>query len=394
MKILIISQRFFPAIGGAELLLKQLANFLAEKNDVTVYTTNAIDLDSFWNPEAKTLTEGLTRNDNYTIKRFKILTPSEVTRDLIKFPFSTGIPGPFAPSMWDDLLESGKNFDLMIVSAFPYNHVIPAFFISNLYKIPIITIPHIHLEFPELYFTGLRLALLNRSDAIVVNTSVEKNAIVEHGIPIEKIHVIHPTIDFSSWINMDEQKRSQLIRKSEMIKILFAGNKSPEKGIINLIEAMKKLWEKNLSVELVTIGSTTSIYDEYLKNQTKETKFRIHDLGIVSDEEKKILFYSCDIVALPSKTESFGLTYLEGWACKKPVVGCNIRAVSEVVDNAVNGLLVDFGDIDQLSVVLERLVKDEKLRQSLGNNGNEKLIQKYDAKTSFLKFEEVCLSLK
>ena len=76
--------------------------------------------------------------------------------------------------MWNSLLKLQDDFDLIIASSFPYDHMIPAFLAAKKKNIPIIIIPHIHLEFPHLHFTAPKLAILENSDVIVVNTREEK----------------------------------------------------------------------------------------------------------------------------------------------------------------------------------------------------------------------------
>ncbi len=175
MKILCVSQRFYPVIGGSEQLAETYMSFLSKNHDVTVYTSNADDLNSFWNVNGKKAEE--IDKQNYKIKRYPILVPSKVSANLYRFPFSTSVPGPFCPQMWEDLLNIKEKFDLIIATSFPYDHIVPAFVASKKYHIPLVLVPHLHLEFPQLYFTGLRLTLLSGSTTIVVNTNSEKQTL-------------------------------------------------------------------------------------------------------------------------------------------------------------------------------------------------------------------------
>ena len=175
--------------------------------------------------------------------------------------------------------------------------------------------------------------------------------------------------------------------------VLFAGTKSYEKGIITLIESLKKLWRSGNRVELVSIGPSTREFDYYINKQSIKVRRHVHDLGIVNEDEKKSIFYSCDIVALPSISESFGITYLEAWICKKPVIGCKIGAVRELIEDNQDGILVSFGDRDELAAVLKRLIEDSTMRNSLGENGYKKVISIYDSRKCLSEFEKLCESL-
>ncbi|MGC1708239.1 MAG: glycosyltransferase family 4 protein [Nitrosotalea sp.] len=349
-------------------------------------------MNSFWDPKAKKV--GSVDNKKYEVKRFEIVTPSQIDRKMYDFIFPISVPGPFCPQMWEELANiESSSYDLIIATAYPYDHIIPAYLSSKRTKIPIITIPYLHLEYPELYLTGLRLAILNDSDAIVVSTTIEKNILLKYKIEEKKIKVIPPGLDLEFWNGGKKSERKGLGISENSIMILFAGTKSSVKGTINLIEALKDLWNSNTDIELVLIGQSMPDYETYFKKL--ETKFlsHIHDLGVISEDFKKNIFYDCDIFAMPSKSDSFGIVYLEAWVCSKPVIGCSIPAINEVITDGVDGILVDFEDKDQLVQAIKKLIQDQNLRQHLGNMGKNKVLQKYNAGLLHQTFESLCESL-
>ena len=86
MKILCVIQRFYPAIGGAENVMKQYLDYLSTNHEIVVYTSDALDLSSFWSK--KNSQDIDTKEQNYLVKRFKILTPTEIHHDELLFPYS------------------------------------------------------------------------------------------------------------------------------------------------------------------------------------------------------------------------------------------------------------------------------------------------------------------
>lgn len=391
MKILLISQKFFPSIGGSEQVILNLAKYLSDKNEVTIYTTNAFDLESFWNKTGKTIQNDNTKFE-FQINRYEITVPAKVPEELSTFQFAYGIPGPFSPDMWNDLLKFGKNFDLIIASSFPYNHIIPAYFISKKYKIPLVVIPHIHLQFPEIYLTGLRLAILKNSDLIIVNTLTEKKTLLSYNIDEKKINVVPPSIDIDYWGSDKIKPSNTKISNSSKI-VLFAGLRSKEKGIFFLIESLKKLWKKKLDIKLILIGPTTKEFQNYFYQQNDFIKNKIIDKGIVDDSEKKLIFNQCDFFILPSITESFGISYSEAWICEKPVIACNVEPVNEIISDKVNGLLVDFENEEQLSSSIENLISNPSVCENLGKKGKLEVISNYDLKKNMLLIEKLCCDL-
>ncbi len=390
MKILAVIQRFYPAIGGAENLMEQYLDFLSVNHEITVYTSDAIDLSSFWNKKNQQIIE--TKKKNYTIKRFEILIPSETPSNLFSFPYSISSLGPFCPKMWDSLLNLQDDFDLIIASSFPYDHMIPAFLAAKKKNIPMIIIPHIHLEFPYLYFTAPKLTVLNNSDAIVVNTKTEKNHLLKYKISDKKIFVNPPGISTI----FDESKLSDVRKKlkinSESTIVLFAGSKSYAKGAIFLVDSLEILWKNNdVLIDLILIGPKSEEFSNHLQQKSEVIRQHVHDLGIVTDNDKLSVFHSCDIFAMPSKSESFGLVYLEAWLHKKPVIGCNIEAVVNLIDHNKNGLLVKFEDTHELSLAIKKLL-NPSMRKKLGLEGYAKLIQNYNSEKLCKSFENICIS--
>jgi glycosyltransferase involved in cell wall biosynthesis len=100
-------------------------------------------------------------------------------------------------------------------------------------------------------------------------------------------------------------------------------------------------------------------------------------LGVISPEEKRDLFDAADIVALPSRTESFGIVFVEAWANRKPVIAADAGAVPELVRDEENGLLVPFGDVPALAGAITRLLDDQRLARSLAERGYQLATERY-----------------
>jgi glycosyltransferase involved in cell wall biosynthesis len=95
------------------------------------------------------------------------------------------------------------------------------------------------------------------------------------------------------------------------------------------------------------------------------------------ESEKASIFDACDVFAMPSIAESFGIAYLEAWLCAKPVIGARIGAVQCVIEDGRDGLLVDPEDAGGLAGAILKLVRDADLRQRLGRRGQEKTLARF-----------------
>ncbi|MFX0140103.1 MAG: glycosyltransferase, partial [Candidatus Hodarchaeota archaeon] len=78
-----------------------------------------------------------------------------------------------------------------------------------------------------------------------------------------------------------------------------------------------------------------------------------------------------------SRSDAFGIAFLEAWAAKKPVIGANIGATPEVIRDNVDGLLVEFDKPDEISEKVIYLLKKKNIRKNLGAQGQNKVINNY-----------------
>jgi len=390
MRILCVTQRYFPAIGGAENLIKTYLDFLSLKHDVTVFTSNSLSIDSFWRENDSIIPD--TKLD-YLVNRFDVLIPSKIQNDrnLQLLPLLSNYPGPFMPDLWIELLSKEIQYDLIIVTAFPYDHVIPAFIAAKKWKIPIIVMPLIHDEFPELFLTGMRLSLLSCANTILVLSQNEKKILVDLGIDNGVIHQIIPYIKQKK--KPDKQQVTLFKNQHNLTNkkiVLFIGARSSVKGLIDLLQSMKKIWKMRNDVILLLVGPPTKEYENYFGNLSKNFKKNIIDLGITDEKTKDLAFESCDLFVLPSKSESFGLVLIESWIYKKPVIGCDISSTRELINHMENGMLVSFGDVDGIYKNILTLLDDNKMAENMGKAGFEKSNQ-FTSSDNLIDFEKICL---
>jgi glycosyltransferase involved in cell wall biosynthesis len=100
-------------------------------------------------------------------------------------------------------------------------------------------------------------------------------------------------------------------------------------------------------------------------------------LGSVDEQTKWDAIDASAVVCLPSGQESFGRVYLEGWSKGKPVIGCRIPSVSEVVEDGRTGLLVEPGSAMDLARAVGRVLDQPALAHELGERGREELESRF-----------------
>ena len=98
------------------------------------------------------------------------------------------------------------------------------------------------------------------------------------------------------------------------------------------------------------------------------TDERIIEIERAGAEEKSAALDACDVYAMPSSHETFGIGYLEAWLHEKPVIGGDIPPLREVIAHGVDGLLVPQKVADIAHAVIS-LLDEPELRRRDGTGG-------------------------
>jgi phosphatidylinositol alpha-1,6-mannosyltransferase len=88
-------------------------------------------------------------------------------------------------------------------------------------------------------------------------------------------------------------------------------------------------------------------------------------------------YANCDVFALPSRGEGFGLVFLEAMACAKPVIGGAHGGIPDIVQEGVTGLLVPHGDAERLAQALESLLNNPRWAKEMGARGRDRVHKEY-----------------
>lgn len=149
------------------------------------------------------------------------------------------------------------------------------------------------------------------------------------------------------------------------------------KGHIDLLKAIKLLKDRGKRVNVKCYGHIHREYYSYLLSQID--KMNLKDLIELNDFDNNIdlIFSTTQALVIPSKSfESFGLVAVEAFLRNVPVVAYKSGGLIEVVNTEV-GLLVENGDIDSLSIAIEKIVFDKTLRERLSSKTYEYAIQNF-----------------
>jgi glycosyltransferase involved in cell wall biosynthesis len=141
--------------------------------------------------------------------------------------------------------------------------------------------------------------------------------------------------------------------EAEPPEVLYAGRLSPEKGVLELVEAAR-------GMNLVVAG------DGPLRDRVPQAR------GFVPPEELGRLYSRAAVVACPSHREGFGVACLEAMAHGRPVVASAVGGLLDLVVDGETGIHVPPGDVPALRAALERLLGDRELRRRMGEAGRRR----------------------
>jgi glycosyltransferase involved in cell wall biosynthesis len=378
--------RYPPALGGAEAYFARLSRHLSGQGHcVTVWTTTALDLTAFWSADGTRLRPGVSQEDSITVRRYdpsywfargpvlKLLSLLPVPR----WQCLTQSWSPIAGRMLLDALRGDGPCDVVHASAFPYGWPLMCGLTrARRAKVPYLLTPFLHTGDPDdpadrtrRGYTSKPLRhLLAAADAIFVQTEIEGETIRQVGIPFDRIVLQGLGVDPAECTNGDRARaRSMWQIPDDECAIGHLANLSAAKGTIDLLLASRRAWGAGSSFRVVLAGPSMPNFRRFWRNF--EPKERVTLLGPLSEPEKNDFYTGIDAFCLPSRTDSFGLVFLEAWANGKPVIGYRAGGVAELIRSGEDGLLVKCGDVDSLAGALRRMASDGAARAAWGDGG-------------------------
>ena len=154
-------------------------------------------------------------------------------------------------------------------------------------------------------------------------------------------------------------------RRGDLVHILYLGRLSDLKGVPQLGEALAAL--KDLPGWRATLAGDGGVDEARAAAKAYGIADRVAIPGWVNSDTVADLIASADILVLPSFIENLPVSIIEGMAAGLAVVATPVGAVEDIVIDNETGLLVETGNVAELSAALRRLIGDSALRQKLGN---------------------------
>jgi glycosyltransferase involved in cell wall biosynthesis len=225
---------------------------------------------------------------------------------------------------------------------------------------------------------GLRRWALQHSNLILApSKDTAEHVATEQGVPHERIRVLPWALDpqFEALISPGSHPALPANFPAGRVILTVGRWLTAEryKGMDTLITALPRLLTQRPEVQLLFAGAGDDrAWLEDLAEQNGVNR-HVHFLTGLSYSELAACYSACEIFALPSRGEGFGLVYLEAMACGKPVIGGLHGGAPEVIQDGVTGYLVPHGDPIQLATSLEALLADPVHAKEMGARARQRV---------------------
>lgn len=154
------------------------------------------------------------------------------------------------------------------------------------------------------------------------------------------------------WVNNVSERKKKVCKP---VELLYVGNFSTNKNVMRLLKAVEKLNEQALTFNLKMIGGGGK--EENKIFSYIETKDFFSYLGIIKDKkELQEIFKSVDIFTMPSKSETFGLVYVEALSQGLPVVYTRNEGIDGAYQNI--GEKVNPLDINEIAGAILKIAEN------------------------------------
>jgi glycosyltransferase involved in cell wall biosynthesis len=381
LKVAFVVQRYGPeVVGGAELHCRWIAEHVAERHEVEVLTTTAIDYLSWQN----VLPAGESRANGVTVRRFpvarerRVETFDPVANQVCFFEHTDEEErrwleehGPVCPALLDHLRRHQPEYDAIVLFSYRYWTSYFGVQVAPHKSLLVPTAEHDRVLYLRLFREHFR-----RPAAIVFNTPEEKELIERvtgnASLPGE---VVGTGIERPASIPVDEvAPRLDLLGDY----FVYVGRIEPEKGCAVMIDHFLR-WQRETrsTATLALFGRSTMSFSE---------NAHVRLMGVVPDGEKLAAIARARSLIMPSRHESLSMVVLESWLMGRPVL---VNGDCEVLRGQVlraNGGLY-YRRYEEFAAAMDLLLGESALADRLGAQGRayfeanyawERVMEKYE----------------
>ena len=387
MRLLYVVHQYYPAVGGAEKLVTNLAEAMVVRgHHVTVFTSRATDYRT-WHTEALPVYEVV---NGVHVHRFRAFERGAYTWRVLNFglshywrtrsslcaPFIVWGNGPVCPGLVWAIFTRAHQFDMVHVHNLHYATLALSYWPAQWRNLPYVLSPLMHIDQPEVFEVDFQMKIAQQADFILTLTSAEASYWVNHHVPVQKLEVTGHGLKMDHYATpLPDAKPEDLGLPANAVIVLFLARKERYKGLALTLEAFAKVAADFPEAWLIVAGPETN--DSIVLQRKYADLPRAMFFDKISDATKQQLLTIGDVLMVPSEGESFGIVYLEAWAYGKPVIGARSGAVPSLITHGQDGLLITPNNLLDAEHALRYLLSNPTARAQMGAEGYRKFLAHY-----------------
>jgi len=388
MKILHVTQGYFPALGGTEWLMTRLSEELVRLygDEVTVFTTNCYGGDAFYKPSLPAMPVGDEEVAGVAIRRYPVARRVSRIFHIIQYLIlRLHWSVPHAIRLYGDgpiILGLGGAIqafpaDIVAASSFPLLHMFTTLKAARRSHKPCVFFGGLHPEDQGGFGWPIIYKTIQEADHYIGYTDYEANYVIAKGASPGRVSTIGLGVDPEPFHAVPQAEAKRRLGFDQCTVVGYIGQIVPHKGVDTLIRAMPRVWKIHPEVRVLVAGARRAFADQLEKmvaEWPEEWRQKILFCYDFKSEQKPWLYAALDVFAYPSAFESFGIAFLEAWSSGKPVIGCRRGAIPSVINAGRDGLIIDYQADAMLAEAIIALLSNPDWAQKLGQTGYQKVL--------------------
>lgn len=219
--------------------------------------------------------------------------------------------------------------------------------------------------------------MATNADHVVTVSEAARNYMRDVDGVQRPIDVVHLGFDFDRFSPNEREReriRSEFHFDDDNFVIGYVGNFAPGKGHVNLIEAYAEVLKSIPNARLLLVG----------KGRLQEVEDVIGRVGLGRRialagwrNDISACLNAMDIFVQPSHSEAFSQVLIEAMGVGLPIVATNVGGASEVIDDRVNGFLVEPNNSAEIALRISELFEDVELRTLVSQKGRQSVRDRF-----------------
>ena len=269
-----------------------------------------------------------------------------------------------------------------------------SFQLQSLYDTSVPGIPHFvytdhthlsNLQYPDFdrrrlrprSWRALERTVYENATAIFTRSSnVSSDLMQFYGVPPQKVECVYagsnlpePPGSADPICELDAARRPSTLAASHgsQRRLLFVGMDWERKGGPDLLQAFRRVRQDHPDARLTIVGPEMALDEP-----------NCEVAGRVNPSQLEQYYANADIFCLPTRREPFGIAFVEAMTHRLPIVGTRVGAVPDMVEDGLNGYLVEPGDIAGLHRALSRMLADPAATERMGERGFQRATERYN----------------